>query len=151
MAKVYIGLGSNLGDKEQNIKCALEKMKDAGLTILKVSSFVATKPYGVLQQPDFLNAVCLIQTQFTPQQLLELLKDLEKQIGRQESERWGPRIIDLDILLYDDTIIKEDYLCIPHADMLNRRFVLEPLAQIAPNLLHPVTGKSMKEHEENLK
>ena len=150
MAEVYLGLGSNLGDREKNIALALEKLQALGLIVVKVSTAIATEPYGTLQQPYFLNAACLVRTQLKPNELLAVLKEIEKNMGRLKGERWGPRIIDLDILLYEDLVIEEKNLCIPHTDMLRRMFVLQPLAEIAPDLLHPVTGKSIKEHKENL-
>lgn len=146
MAQVYIGLGSNLDDREGNINCAVIKMKQRGINVLKLSSVIATKPYGVLDQPEFLNAVCLIETQLQPLSLLSELKNIELQMGREKSIRWGPRLIDLDILLYDDLVFADQCLQIPHADMLNRPFVLAPLFELAPDLAHPVSKKRLGEH-----
>lgn len=143
MSLVYIGLGSNLGDRHGNILTALELLKVAGIKVDKVASFIETSPYGEVEQPNFINTVCSAETALLPQELLKLLKKIEEKMGRVETVRWGPRVIDLDILLYDNLIIGEENLTIPHADMLNRRFVLEPLIEIAPDLVHPTNGIRM--------
>lgn len=145
MSLVYIGLGSNLGDRHGNIETAIELMKAAGVEVEKVASFIETPPYGEIAQPNFINTVCSAKTVLSPQELLKELKEIEKKMGRVETVRWGPRVIDLDILLYDNLILQEENLNIPHADMLNRRFVLEPLTEIAPNLVHPVNGIIMSD------
>ncbi len=146
MARVYLGLGSNLGDSEAHLRRAIQALGAAGIAVLQVSGFIRTKPYGVLDQPDFLNAVCLVETALEPKELLGRLKGLEKELGREQTRRWGPRVIDLDILLYNEEKISCVDLTVPHADMLNRLFVLQPLAEIAPALLHPVSNRTIAEH-----
>lgn len=151
MSLVYIALGSNMGDTEKNLQQALEYMKEKGLEVIKKSSFIKTAPYGLVEQDDFLNAVCLVQTTLVPREVLKILMDIEDKMGRVRTIRWGPRIIDLDILLYDDLIIKESNLQIPHIDMLNRDFVLKPLLEITDeDFVHPVSGKKIKEYLANL-
>lgn len=150
MAKVYLGIGTNLGDREANVCQVVKELETAKINVLKISKIIATKPYGVLDQPDFLNAVCLVATELEPNALLKLLKSIEKKMGREQTKRWGPRVIDLDIILYEDRIINQENLMIPHADMLNRLFVLQSLAELAPDLLHPVSKKTIKEHLSEL-
>ena len=148
---IYIALGSNLGDKENNLKEALRRLAKKGITVRRVSGFIATKPYGVTDQPDFLNAVAEIETEKSPPELLQVLLQTEKEMGRRRTRRWGERNIDLDLLLYDDRIIDLPDLKVPHPDMQNRDFVLRPLAQIAPGTLHPVLGKTIGQLLEELK
>ena len=148
---IYIALGSNLGDKENNLKEALRRLAKKGITVRRVSGFIATKPYGVTDQPDFLNAVAEIETEKSPPELLQVLLQTEKEMGRRRTRRWGERNIDLDLLLYDDQIIDLPELKVPHPDMQNRDFVLRPLAQIAPGTLHPVLGKTIRQLLEELK
>ena len=145
MAIAYIGLGSNLGDSNKAIETALNWMEQSGLIVIKVASIIKTPPYGGVDQPDFSNTVCSVETNLPPLKLLETLKEIERKMGRTPTVRWGPRLMDLDILLYDDLVMKSDSLIIPHADMLNRLFVLEPLVEIAGDLLHPISGKAIRE------
>lgn len=144
--EVYIGLGSNLGDKTKYIRNAvksLSQMKEC--RIERMSELIETEPYGGVVQDRFLNGVLKMSTVFTPGQLLERLHKLEREAGRVRNVRWGPRTLDLDILFYDDEIIEESDLHIPHIDMINREFVLGPMAEIAPHKKHPIYGKTMKE------
>lgn len=135
MATAYIALGSNLGDRKKNLTTALFYLVQEPRIILeKLSSFIETKPYGVTDQPDFLNGCCRIWTDLSPRQLLTILQSIENKMGRVRTRRWGERIIDLDILLYDDITVNGPDLAIPHPDMKNRDFVLEPLKEIAPGL-----------------
>lgn len=144
--KVYVAFGSNLGDKEQHIRNAIGRMKaHPHIMVQCVSDFIATEPYGGVEQPEFLNGVMAIETLLTPQELLEFLHEVEKAEGRERKIHWGPRTLDLDILLYDNLIYEDENLVIPHVDMQNRDFVLIPMAQIAPNLRHPVYKKTMLE------
>lgn len=145
MSIAYIGLGSNLGNKEANLKLALEFMEKAGINILKVSKFYVTEPYGVTDQPQFLNAAAEVKWNRDALDLLHTLLDIETNMGRRRMRHWGERNIDLDILFFDDRIIYSEELVVPHPDMLNRDFVLQPMAEIAPEFVHPVVHKTMKD------
>ena len=147
---IYIALGTNLGDKEKNLKEALGRLAQKGITVCKVSDFMETRPYGVIDQPDFLNAVAEVRTEKSPADLLQVLLQIEQEMGRKRIRRWGERNIDLDLLLYDDQIIDLPDLKVPHPDMQNRDFVLCPLAQIAPETVHPVLGKTIGQLWEDL-
>ena len=140
---IYIALGSNLGDRTENLKEALALLQKKGLRIVSVSDFITTAPYGVTDQPDFLNAAAEVQTEKKPLELLYVLLQVEQEMGRKRLRRWGERNIDLDLLLYDDQIIDLPELKVPHPDMQNRDFVLRPLVQIAPDAVHPVLRKTM--------
>ncbi|MCI8691966.1 MAG: 2-amino-4-hydroxy-6-hydroxymethyldihydropteridine diphosphokinase [Lachnospiraceae bacterium] len=144
--RAYIALGSNMGDREGYLSGALEAMKAHPLMeVKKVSDRIITKPYGGVEQEDFLNGAAEIETILEPEELLEELHKIENAAGRERILRWGPRTLDLDILFYDKIKMENEKLVIPHPDLENRRFVLEPMASIAPYLRHPVTGKSMKQ------
>jgi GTP cyclohydrolase-4 len=135
--KVNLGLGANLGERQANILQALQYLQTRA-TITKVSSFYETEPVGYLDQPKFLNAACTLETELSPHDLLHLVKWIEKRMGRQESFRNAPRPIDIDILFYDDLVLDTPDLCIPHPRLHERAFVLAPLAEIAPHVLHPI-------------
>ena len=120
---IYIALGSNLGDKENNMKEALQRLVQKGVTVCKVSDFLETSPYGVTDQPDFLNAVAEIETDRSPLELLHILLQVEQEMGRRRIRHWGERNIDLDLLLYDSQIIDLPDLKVPHPDMQNRDLV----------------------------
>ena len=122
--KAWIALGSNMGNREENIARALKEMKKEGLKLLKISSLIETAPYGRTDQNSFINGVCIVETSCTPEELLECLLSIEKCLGRVRMEHWGPRSIDLDILFYEDNIIDEKNLTVPHPDLQNHRFVL---------------------------
>ena len=144
MTAAYIGLGSNLGDREANLQRAVDALAaEPGITLQHVSGFIRTAPVGGPPQPDFLNAAAAIRTSLTARQLLAVLLEIEERLGRVRAERWGPRVIDLDLLLYGDEVIREPGLIVPHPRMHERRFVLQPLAEIAPDALHPVLGKTI--------
>lgn len=145
MHKVFITIGSNLGDRMKNIEVALKKMEDYGLRIIKKSSIIETEPYGFKEQGKFLNGVILIETDLDPFDLLNLLLNIEKEMGRERKIRWGPRNIDLDIIFYDDLVINTDNLKIPHPDAHNRTFVMGPLSEIDPDFVHPVLNKKVKD------
>lgn len=152
--QAYIGIGSNLGRRKLNIKTALSLLtKENKVKLLKTASVYETKPVGgPPKQTKFLNAAAVIQTGLTPKQLLSLLKDIEKKLGRDfNSVRWGPRIIDLDILFYDKLVVRAKDLTIPHPRISERLFVLMPLAQIAPRYKHPNLKKTVKQLLEELK
>ena len=139
----YVALGSNLGDKEANLQKAVQLLAEHGVEVVKTSSFLCTEPYGVTDQPQFLNAVCCVRTDLEPEELLHLLLSIEQEMGRVRLRHWGERNIDLDLLLYENQILTTDDLKLPHPDMQNRDFVLLPLAEIAPALVHPVLGKTI--------
>ena len=145
MGIAYIGIGGNLGDREKNVQDSLNVMTEEGIEVIQVASFIETAPYGGVEQPNFINTVCQIKTTLKPLELLKTLKTIESRIGRTPTVHWGPRLIDLDILLYDDLIVVEEGLQIPHQDMLNREFVLKPLVEIAPEAIHPVRGQTIRE------
>lgn len=145
MPTVYIGIGSNLGNRERNCLQAVALLTENNITVTKQSSMRETEPWGVKGQPRFINVAIEAETDLAPFRLLEKLKDIEKEMGRKETHRWGPRIIDLDILLYDDLVINTSELTIPHPLMHEREFVLLPLSEIAPDRVHPVLGKTIKE------
>ena len=137
MKTVIIGIGSNLGDRALNCEKALEGISGFS-DIARVSSFYETEPVGKEDQPGFINCVAEIETELQPHELLGRLKAVEKNLGRERIEKWGPRTIDLDIIFYGDRIIDDSELCVPHPEAHLRRFVLEPLSEIAPGLMHPV-------------
>lgn len=151
MHTAYIAFGSNIGDKENYIKKALEKIEEREMKILKVSPIYETEPYGVLDQDSFFNGVAKIETNLEPENLIKELLDIEKHLDRVRERRWGPRTIDLDIIFYDDLIINEKDLIIPHNDMENREFVLKPLCDIDENFIHPVLKKSVRQLYDELK
>jgi 2-amino-4-hydroxy-6-hydroxymethyldihydropteridine diphosphokinase len=142
--RAFIGLGSNLGDREANLRQALESLAQAPqTTVVRASSLYDTEPIGVEDQPHFLNAVAQLETQLTPRQLLWNLMLVERRLGRVRTQRWGPRTIDLDLLLYEDVVMEEDDLELPHPELAKRSFVLVPLVELEPLLPHPVTGETM--------
>jgi GTP cyclohydrolase-4 len=142
--KVYLGLGANLGDRQSNLLQALHHIR-AQASIEKVSSCYETGPVGYLNQPNFLNIACLITTELSPGDLLRFLKQIEKRMGRQSSFRNAPRPIDIDILFYDDLVLESPELTIPHPALVERAFVLVPLGEIAPDLVHPTMKLAVAE------
>jgi 2-amino-4-hydroxy-6-hydroxymethyldihydropteridine diphosphokinase len=134
VATVYLGLGSNLGNRRVNINSAIEHLKQNCITILARSSIIETDPVGGVPQGPFLNGVIKIDTQLEPEMLLSVIKTIEQRMGRINDVRNGPRLIDIDILLYDDVIIKSQHLTIPHPRMFERAFVMDPLNEIAPHI-----------------
>lgn len=150
MSIAYIALGSNLGDKEKNLRRALLLLTQQGVEAVRVSSFLSTEPYGVTDQPQFLNAVACVRTSLAPLALLDVLLATELAMGRVRLRHWGERNIDLDLLLYEDVVLDTKRLRLPHPDMQNRDFVLLPLAEIAPELKHPTLQKTIWELKENL-
>ncbi len=146
MSKALIGIGSNLGNREGNCKKSLRLLEeDSRIKITKQSSMIETEPWGVKDQPKFINMAVEIVTGLEPEGLLSLLKNIGSKVGRTSGLRWGPRIIDLDILFYDDLVIKTPGLEIPHPEICSRDFVLKPLEEIAPDKEHPVVKKSISE------
>ncbi len=144
MSTVYLGLGSNLGDREANLAKALGLLTQQ-VTIGQVSSIYETEPVGYLEQPWFLNLVCVGETKMDPFGLLTFAKEIEPELGRVSSFPNAPRPIDIDLLLYDDQKIDTDDLTIPHPRMAQRRFVLAPMVEIAAAIIHPGNGKTIKE------
>jgi 2-amino-4-hydroxy-6-hydroxymethyldihydropteridine diphosphokinase len=141
--KAYLSAGSNLGDRKANIDYSVRRLQESNV-VIRVSSFFETEPVGFLDQPWFLNVVIELDTGLTPHQLLEICREIEASCGRIRSFPNAPRTLDLDILLYGNIVLNEDRLVIPHPRMTERRFVLEPLAQIAPALVHPVSGETIQ-------
>ena len=139
----YVALGSNLGDKEANLRRALELLIERGVEIVKTSTFISTEPYGVTDQPTFLNGVCEVRTSLEPLALLHILLAIEQEMGRVRLRHWGERNIDLDLLLYEDVVMDTPELKLPHPDMQNRDFVLLPLDEIAPEIIHPTLQKTI--------
>lgn len=133
---IYLGLGSNLGDRLANLRLGCRLMEIAGIGVTRASSLYETEPVGP-PQPDYLNAVCRVETDLAPEALLVVLKKIETEAGRVPGRRWGPRELDLDVLLYRDLTIESEDLTIPHRELLNRPFVLLPLLEIAPALTLP--------------
>ncbi len=143
---VYIGFGSNVGDRLTNIQNSLKLIEGhPGCKIYKISSVYESKAFGNLNQDNFYNMVAKVKTNLDPPQLFKFLKDIEKKIGRVKREKWGPREIDLDILLYDDLVFSEPGLTIPHKGILERYFVLIPLLEIEPEIIHPVLNKYLSD------
>ena len=151
MERAYIGIGSNLGDKFQHCRVALEKMeKLTGCHVEALSKWYLTKPVGVQGQDWYVNGVASLSTTLTPQVLLAELLAIEADMGRIRKSKWESRIIDLDILLYGQEVIDEAHLKVPHPLMHLRRFVLAPLVQLDPGMVHPVMGRSMVELLEKI-
>jgi 2-amino-4-hydroxy-6-hydroxymethyldihydropteridine diphosphokinase len=145
MKRVYLSLGSNLGDRAARIRKALEELMAAGLEVVQVSSFYQTEPVDFHPQRWFVNCVAEVGTSWMPLQLLKIVQSIERKLGRKPGIPKGPRPIDIDILLYENTVVRSSALTIPHARLHERRFVLVPLLELAPNLRHPVTQRSVVE------
>lgn len=149
--KAFIGLGSNLGEREAMIRSALEAIAALPETdLVRASSLYDTEPVGDVDQPNFLNAVAQVDTDLPPRQLLWNLQLIERRLGRERTRRWGPRTIDLDLLLVGDLVIEEDDLRVPHPEMIRRAFVLVPLVELDPTLVHPSTGETLASHLSKL-
>jgi 2-amino-4-hydroxy-6-hydroxymethyldihydropteridine diphosphokinase len=142
---VYLGLGSNIGDREANLRAAIERLSANGIEVLRTSPVYETEPVDYTDQRWFLNVVVEASTVLLPMQLLARTSRIERELGRVRTIAKGPRTIDIDILLYGRSVIRSPKLEVPHPRMGDRRFVLAPLAGLAPDLRHPVTGRSIRE------
>jgi len=147
--RAVLGLGSNVGDRRAHLETALSRLR-ARLEVLSVSRFLATEPVGGPPQGEFLNAAALVETELSPRALLELARALEEAAGRERGARWGPRTLDIDLLLYGDEIVNDADLVVPHPRLHERRFVLEPLAEIAPDWIVPRLDRTVRELREDL-
>lgn len=144
--RTFIALGSNIGDSRAALDFAVEQLSHtAGCRMGKVSEYLVTKPYGVTDQPDFLNGALELYTLFTPGELLDVLHRIEAEAGRERVIRWGPRTLDLDILFYDDLVLDTEELIIPHIEIALRDFVLAPMNEIAPGHVHPVHHRTIRD------
>ncbi|SHJ59674.1 2-amino-4-hydroxy-6-hydroxymethyldihydropteridine diphosphokinase [Bacteroides stercorirosoris] len=143
---VYFGLGTNLGDKEQNLRLAVQHIEERIGKVVSLSAFYATAPWGFASDNTFLNAVVCVETSLPPLEILSVTQSIEKEMGRTHKSVNGvysDRVIDIDLLLYDDLVLDTPTLKLPHPLMQERRFVMEPLAEIAPDVMHPVLGKTL--------
>ena len=148
---MYLSVGSNLGERQQFLQAAVNLLHECReIRKVKVSNLIETAPYGYTDQPPFLNGAVELETLFTPQELLHLLNKIEAELGRERLIHWGPRTVDLDIIFYDDEIIAEADLIIPHVDMQNRLFVLEPLNMLCPGKVHPVLHRTVAQLRQEL-
>lgn len=144
--RAYLALGSNIGDREKYLKDALALLaEEEKIRLVSVSDFIVTEPYGGVEQDDFLNGAAAVDTLYEPQELLACVNAIEKKLGRERVIHWGPRTLDIDILLYGEEVVWEENLKIPHIEMHKRGFVLEPLVQIAPEAKHPLLQKTVYE------
>jgi len=150
MMNVFLLLGSNLGDRNAYLQQAIIAIENEVAPVIKKSSVYETQSWGKTNQPDYLNQVILLQTDLPAQTILQKILNIEWTIGRVREEKWGPRIIDIDILFYGDEIIDEPQLKLPHPELHNRRFTLEPLAEIAPDMVHPVLHNTILQLKNNL-
>ena len=150
MKTIYLSLGSNIGNRKRNLRKALEELKKQDIKEIKVSSLYETEPVGP-EQRNFYNIAGKFKTSLQPRELLKVLKNIEEKLGREKTFRWGPRVIDIDILFYGKQVKKKKNLIIPHKEIINRAFVLVPMAEISANYIHPVYKKAIKTLNKSLK
>ncbi|MBN2621677.1 2-amino-4-hydroxy-6-hydroxymethyldihydropteridine diphosphokinase [candidate division WOR-3 bacterium] len=149
MARAFLLLGTNQGDLYRNIEAAMKELQNSGVAIKKRSRICKTKPWGKKDQPDFLNVVLEVETGCEPLELLSVIKSIEMAIGRKpDPVRWGPRVIDIDILFFEDRVIETKELTVPHGEFLNRPFAIRLLTEIAPALRYPGTRRYVSEYLE---
>jgi dihydroneopterin aldolase/2-amino-4-hydroxy-6-hydroxymethyldihydropteridine diphosphokinase len=150
--KAYLSIGSNMGDREEYLNQAIDSLyDDSNCRVTAVTNFIETEPYGPVEQDNFLNGCVEIETLYSPQELLQKVNAIEAEAGRTREVHWGPRTLDIDIVLYNDEIIQDKDLIIPHIEMQKRLFVLEPLNQIAPYAIHPIFKKTVGQLLEEIK
>jgi len=147
--RAYLSLGSNVGDRKENLRTAIRELRLVG-NVLALSSFYETEPVEFTGQPWFLNCALVLETRRLPSELLRDVLEIESRMGRRRTQKKGPRTIDIDILLFADVVVKAEELTIPHPALQERRFVLEPLAEIAPEVVHPVLKRTVKELRDAL-
>ncbi|HEV2349584.1 MAG TPA: 2-amino-4-hydroxy-6-hydroxymethyldihydropteridine diphosphokinase [Terriglobia bacterium] len=145
MMRAYLSLGSNLGDSASFLRKALKMLPPEGVRIRKVSSLYKTEPVEFLAQPWFVNCAAVVETHLSPRELLGKIKSVERALGRRRGKPKGPRLIDIDILLYENVVVSSFRLAVPHPRLTERRFVLVPLREIAPRVTHPISGKTVSE------
>lgn len=145
MQAVYLLIGGNLGNRVQSLAKARQRIGDYIGCIQQQSNIYETQAWGVRQQPNFLNQVLVIQTELLPYVILQIIQEIEQEIGRKRLRKWGERLIDIDILFYENSIIESERLTIPHPHLHQRRFTLVPLVELQPNLVHPLLKKNMTE------
>ncbi len=151
MFKIIISIGSNMGERTDNCRRAIEALAALdGVSVLKESFFYETLPWGKTNQQDFINCAVLVESDIAPLNLLEKLKEIEFNIGRNHEERWGPRLIDLDLVIYADVVMDNETLTLPHKYAHERAFVMIPAAEVAPEMIHPLLGKSVRKLAEGL-
>lgn len=143
--RLFLGLGSNLGDRKQHLQRATEQIELRIGEISKASSIYETQAWGIENQPDFLNQVLEINTQLEPEKILEIILIIEQNMGRERHVKWGERLIDIDILFYDALVLKTEKLMIPHPFLQDRNFVLAPLTEIAPDFVHPILQRNIRD------
>ena len=151
MQGIYLSLGTNLGNREENLLKAKELLNAYGIVVAKESCIYQTAAWGKADQPQFLNQVIMVSTKLSPAQLLVRINQVEQEMGRVRKEKWGERLIDIDILYYQDEIVDDPELKIPHPEIQNRRFVLVPLAEIATEEIHPILQKTQRQLLESVK
>ena len=150
MHQAYLSLGSNVGNLKENLDTAINLILDSqNISIKLKSEIIKTEPVDYFEQPDFFNMIILVDTLYNPYELLNALKQIENVMGRENNVLKGPRIIDIDIILYDDLVLNSEHLTIPHSQMRKRKFILDLLNEMNPDLIDPITSKTIKELREN--